>query len=405
MVYNAAWFQSVTKTPLPKVPSFSKTLQIDSVAPESPAAELRLRAGDKLLSVNGKSALVEDIPMLLARSSSVTYRFFLPRESSFLEVVTTGLPLGLQMSPSSDGIVTQYMRKTAFENEGIFTLWEREAYEHIRKACETANKRLNKGNFVGKLMGKKKTFSFADMMLAICDIEEGQLQSGYEALATYAANHAHRETSDVRAVLSYYNGLNAKTEKRIESYQEHIKDAYLSLPESRRIRNEAVKAGVEIDRVDSRIGRTLQTSQVWNVLEGGQGTKSLQTILDTLEQGQILPLCLMTAYRGNGPYNDALLPYIALQPNLRERLHPLVVLTNVLEKRKDRPHWNSHEDLAKKVNCPFFVLHGVFDDIIECLTPQGSPEFFALDHTGKIIWAGDLSTEYGYWDMLAKTKP
>ena len=403
MAYNSKWFQSVEKKTLPKAPAFSKTLQIDRVVPGSPAANLNLKPGDKLLSVNGKAALIEDIPALLAKSNSVQYRFFLPRESAFLEVATTGLPLGLQCSASSDGIAEQYKSKGEFEKEGLLTLWERGDYNHIREACAVSNKRLNKKNLVGKLMGKPKTFPFTEMMLAICDIEAGKTEAGYDALGDYTAKFAYGETSDVRSVLDYYHGRNAKSEKRIEGYQRMLESAYSSYPESQRIRNEAVKAGVEIDRSDARVERKVNMTATWTMLEGGQGTQSLGDILGAMPKGQILPLCLMTAYRGNGPYNDALLPYIALQPHVSERLHPLVVLTNVPEKRKDRPHWNANEDLAKKVNCPFIVLHGSFEEIIENFSPHGSPEFFALDKSGTIVWAGSLATDVEYWDMLDKS--
>ncbi len=403
MVYNSNWFQSVEKTPLPKAPAFSKTLQIDRVIAGSPAADLKLRPGDKLLSVNGAAAIIADIPSLLASSSSVTYRFFLPRESAFLEVATRGLPLGIITSISSDAIFEQYKGKGDFENEGLLTLWERGDYGHIRQACAIANKRLNIGNLLGKMVGKKKTFPLANMMTAICDIETGEAETGYAALGDYAVHHAAGQTSDVNAIIRYYNAMEMKSEKRRDAYQRGIEEAYSSYPESERIRSEAVRAGVEIDKPDMRIGRVINATSAWQYLEGGQGTTTLANILSGLAPGQILPLCLMAGYRGNGPYNDALLPYIAVQPYLSERMHPMVVLTSVAEKRKDRPYWNSHEDLAKKAGCPLVVLHGGMEDVVGEFSLRGAPEFFALDRNAKIIWTGDLGTDYGYWDMLDQT--
>jgi hypothetical protein len=400
MAYNANWFQSVEKKPLPKAPTFSKTLYIDRVVSGSPAADLNLKRGDKLLSVNGKAALIEDIPALLAKSSSVKYRFFLPRESAFLEVKTNGLPLGIVTSVSSEGIVDQYKSKGEFQKEGLLSLWEREDYDHIRVACAIANKRLNKGNFVGKLTGKPKSFSFTKLMLAVCDIETGETEIGYEDLGQYSVDDAHSETSDARAVLNYYHAKRAKAEARLDNYLQLVQSAYSGYPQSERIQREAVKAGVEINPKDARVGRQIQTSQSWDVLEGGQGTQSLADILAAMSPDQILPICLMTTYRGNGPYNEALLPYIAVQPHVSDRLHPLVVLTNIAEKRKDRPHWNSNEAVAKKAKCPFNVLYGSFDEVIEVFSPRGAPEFFALNKAGEIIWTGELSADYHYWDML-----
>ena len=402
MAHNPNWFQSVEKKPIPKAPAFSKTLQIDDVVSGSPAADLNLRQGDKLLSVNGKAAIIADIPNLLANSSSVKYRFFLPRDSAFLEVSTTGLPLGIKTSVSSDGIAEQYKSKGEFETQGLLTLWERGDYDRIRAACAVSNKRLNKKNLLGKLVGKPKSFPFTKMMLAICDIEEGKQAAGYKALGEFGQNQSAGYTSDVQAVLNYYHALNLKAENRPEAYANLMEEAHRSYPESIRIRDAALKVGAKIDLADGRIGRQVDTMREWTFLEGGQGSTSLQDVLDELPKGQVLPLCLMTAYRGNGPYNEALLPYIALQPHISERLAPLTVLTHVAEKRKDRPHWNSNEDLAKKMNCPLIVLHSSFEEIVEGFSVQFAPEFFVLDKTGTIVWTGPLATDYDYWDMLDK---
>ena len=400
MSHNPEWFESVEKKTIAKAPPFSKTLQIDKVAAGSPAANLKLRPGDKLLSVNGKAALIENIPELLAKSPSVQYRFFLPKETAFLEVKTLGLPLGIQTSPTSDGIVDQYRSKSEFEKEGLFTLWERGDYDHIKTACTLSNKRLNKGNLVGKLLGKPKSFSFTKLMSAICEIETGSAKAGYEALGEYSAAHAGAETSDVRAVLNYYHALNAKSEKQMGAYQNLMSDAFGSYSESAKITAEAVKAGIDINPTDNRIGLKLNPSHVWSVLEGGSGQQTLGDSLAALSPNQFLPLCFMSIYRGNGPYNDALLPYIAIQPFAKTRLHPLTVLTHTAEKRKDRPHWNSNEDLAKKKATPFTVLHGEHVGVIEGHNVRFAPEFVVVDKGGYVVWAGALATDFEYWEML-----
>ena len=402
MPTNPDWFQNIEKKKLPKAPPFSKTLQIDKIASDSPAAHLKLRQGDKLLSVNGKAALLQDIPLLLASSSSVQYRFFLPRETALLEVTTKALPLGFLSAPSSDGIVEQYKLKGEFEAEGLLQLWERGDYAHIRQACAITSKRLNKMNVLGRLTGRKKTIPFTDMMLAICEIETGNPKTGYKALKDYAADHAYGATSNIRGVLKTYLARHAREHGQNDDYYELIGEAFSLFPQSERIRRESLKAGLDINVPDPRIGRRVETSRTWQCLEGGQGIKSLGDMLAQMAPGHYLPLCLMTAYRGNSPYNQALLPYIALSPWINPRLHSLVVLTNQSEKRKDRPHWNSHENLARQVGCPLTVLFGDFDEqIIEDFAPRGAPEFFVLDRDGQIVWTGDLATDYDYWEVLA----
>jgi len=402
MTHNPDWFQSVTKKSATKAPSDAKTLEIDRVAPGSPAADLGLQRGDKFVSVNGKPALTADIPLLLAQSSSAAYRFYLPRDSASLDVKTKGLPLGIETSASSAGIAEQYKSKGEFEKAGLLTLWERRDYERIGQACAMSNARLNKYNLIGKLTGKPKSFSFTELMTAICEIETGNAASGYKALGKYEDDHAYAETSEVQAIINFYHGLKAKAQGNTGAYQQLVESAFESYPQSERLREEARSLGLEIDRADRRVGLSLPSAQSLKFLEGGKGTTSLHDILQAMTPTQILPLCLMTTFRGNGPYNDALIPYISLQPKISERLHPLVVLTDVAEKRKDRPHWFSNEDLAKKVKCPFMVLHGDLADVLQTLTPRGAPEFFALDRSGTVVWSGSLDADYDYWNMLAQ---
>ena len=402
MARNSNWFLSIEKKPIAKPPAFSKTLQIDKIAPGSPAEDLTLRPGDKLLSVNGKAALTTDIPELLASQDAVQYRFFLSNENSFLEVATTGLPLGIVTSASSDGIVDQYAAATTLEAEGLLKLWERGDYERIKQIVKSVDKRLNRMNVLGKLTGKRKTYSATTLMSAACEFEAGNAAAGKAGLEDYTLKHLHSETSDVNAVMSYYCGMEMKSQGNNEAYQSHIEEAYSSYPESARIRDEALHAGVEVDRPDPRVGTSVASDTPLTYLEGGQGVTSLRNLLAGLAPGKILPLCLMPTYRGNGPYNEALLPYIALYPFIKDKLHPLVVLTNVTAKRKDRPYWFSHEVLAKKQDVPLLVLHDPAAEFMEDFTPTGAPEFFALDQSGKIIWSGGLGEDYEYWDMMSQ---
>ena len=401
MARDSNWFLSIEKKPIANPPAFSKTLQIDKIASGSPAEDLRLRPGDKLLSVNGKPALTTDVPEMLATENSVQYRFFLPNENSFLEVATTGLPLGIVTSASSDGIVDQYAAATSLEAEGLMTLWERGDYERIKQIVKSVDKRLNRMNVFGKLTGKRKTYSATMLMSAASEFEAGNAEAAKAALEDYTLNHLHGETSDVNGVMSYYHGMAMKAQGNNEAYLAHLEDAYTSYPASGRIRDEALRAGLEVDRPDPRVGKSVASDTPLTYLEGGQGGTSLRNLLAGLAPGKMLPLCLMPTYRGNGPYNEALLPYIALYPFIKDRLHPLVVLTNVTEKRKDRPYWFSHEALAKKADCPLLVLHDPAAEFMEDFTPTGAPEFFALDHRGSIIWSGGLGEDYDYWHMLA----
>ncbi|MEE9348084.1 MAG: PDZ domain-containing protein [Robiginitomaculum sp.] len=399
MQFNKDWFVSVEKKPLPKPPPFSQTLQIDKVASGSPAESLRLRAGDKFLAINGAPALTANVAEIVAAGKPVKYRFFLPREKSFLEVeAKAGLPLGLLAAPSSDGIVAHYTKVAAFDTEGFMTLWEREDYPQIRAACKIANKRVNVRS-LGKLIGRPKSMPFADFMLGICDIEIGDREAGYAAIYKFGGSKAYGYTGDITAVIDYYRALEMKRQGDSLTYQDNMHSAYAAYPQSARITREALRAGVEINAPDGRIGTKLADYNL-TYLEGGNGATTLHAIISDIPKAKIMPLCLMAGYRGNGPYNEALLPYIAVYPYAKDRLHPMTVMTNIADKRTDRPHWNSHEDLARENKCPLTVALEPEEQFAEDLNLRGAPEFVMINSDGIIIWSGDLHSDYAYWEML-----
>lgn len=396
---NPYWLCSIQKQPLSNPPSLSRAVYIEKVAPGSPAESLGLQVGDVLLAINGHSALIVDIGEVLFANKAVDYRFFASNSSEIIQVKTQNIPLGIRTAPSSEGIVGQYLKKGLFATEGLFTLWERGEHEKLRIAAQACNK----PSFVGKLFGKKADFPPAELMVGIADIEAGNIEAGFTAIDKFA-QVMYDWTTDFHGLVHYYRGLNALRFNDIPRATELVNQALETSLESERVIATAEQLDIQVIDNESLVGRTLNLDYDLTYLRGGKGRVSLPSLLSNLQEGQILPLCLMPYYRGNGPYNAGLQAYVNIYEHVKNLIHPLVVLTDNAQRRKDRAYYFENEDAAFKRKIPLMILHEASASFGEDLGLRGAPSFHALNKFGQVVWSGSLDDGCAYWDMIAQAK-
>ena len=399
MNVNPNWFLSAQKKPAPQQPSLGQGVYIEKIAPSSPAASLGLQAGDTLLNINGQAALSADIADVLFVSETADYTFYLPQTSEFMQVKTKALPLGIRTAPSSDGIVQKYVRQGFCGTEGWFSLWERGEHEKLRIAAQACLKQ----SLVGKLFGKKPDFLPAELMVGIADIEAGNLDAGFAALDKFAQN-MYDWTTDFHGLVYYYRGLNALRENDTTRATELVNQALNTSLESARLIATAKQLDIQVIDNDSLIGRVLPLDYELTYLRGGKGATSIPDLLENMKGEQILPLCLMPYYRGNGPYNACLQAYVNIYGHVQDVVHPMVVMTDNAERKKDRAYYFKNEDAAFKRKIPLLVLHEATASFSKALSLRGAPSFHALNKSGRVVWSGSLDDGYAYWDMIAQAQ-
>ena len=396
---NSNWFLSVEKKPCLKPPFLGRSVCIEKIANGSPAEALGLQVGDVLLNINGHSALTADIDDVLFSSKKADYSFYLPKKNTLLHVKTQALPLGIRTAPSSEGIVDKYIKKNFYGSEGWFTLWERKDHANLRLAAQATIK----PSLIGKIFGKKEKFPPAELMLAICDIEAGELDVGFAALDDFAFN-MYDWTTDFHGLVHYYRGLNAMRLRDLAKAKELVAQALDTSLESGRVIATAKELELQIIDNSSLMGRILPLDYDLTYLRGGKGNANIPSLLANMKEGQILPLCLMPYYRGNGPYNAALQIYVNVMRHMKDAIHPMVIMTDNSVRKKDRAHYYTNEDAVFKRKIPLHILHEPTASFGEDLCLTGAPSFHALNKAGRVVWSGGLDDDFAYWEMIAQAK-
>lgn len=403
------WNIETNKSPLKKVPSFAKTRFIDEVVKGSPAESLGIQRGDKLLSINGEAAFSADIVNLLANSKRVDYAVFLTHENAILTIKTEALPLGVVSSPSSEAVLYEYSTVMGKDHEGFMTLWEREEHSLLSQAALAAKKLVNsKGrSLISKVMRKEAQHPIADLMLNIANAEVGGSVAAYQGIRDFQNQYSHQYTMDLSALAKFYLLQNAQQRGDIDNsdvkdYEQALKAILNDLQDSQRVAKIARTHGISqaLETKQELGSQSLTTNVSVEFLEGGKGSTTLAAIINAIPEGKLLPICFLGAYRGNGPYNDCLKAYISMYPHIQDTLAPMVVLTDVKDKPKNRPYWFQSEKLSLKKKIPLTIVYESNGTFISDLSLRASPEFAVLDHTGTIVSRNSLDDDVAYWKLL-----
>ncbi len=375
-----------------------KSLVITKVAPGSPAAALGLRPGDLFVSINGIAALDAKTPDILVAQDTATYVFISEQDGAQITVKTPALPMGIRTEAASADILASYESKPLHEFEGIEALWEREDYVEIRQVAKNAT---SKG-VIGKIGLSKSKNPLADVLVAICDVEEGKGKDPYQVIVDFEKQHGNNIRSDIAGIVTYYVARQHRENGNTRKY-DHLMRWVMESPhsqESPRLKADADANNVYYVSESIQLGKKFGPVAEMEYLEGGTGTGLVPDILRQTNPGQVAPVCLMLTYRGNGPYDDALKVYQAIYPFVKDRMRPLLVLTSVRDKSRDDPASFATEDALIAAGVPITILFDPLSYWADMIV-AGAPENIAVDDNAQIFWHDSLHDDYAYWDMLS----
>jgi len=396
MTQTQDWFSDIEEIPAENIQT-REALQIAKIATGSPAATLGLSVGDFLLSVNGQAALTLDLVETLLRGGDVTYSFYLRKKRKQLKIRTRALPLGLRLEATSEGLVTQYERGRRLSDfSGLMTLWERKEYASLRHLAQPTAR----GGLISKLMSKVRSDPMADLINAVCDIEDGNEAKGYAALEKFSENEVNFYTSDVHSLVHFYTALKLKREGSVGGFKLTMADAMNASQTSDRMVRMADSNEVYYVKKGQRLGQKHHSDIEMPCLEGEEKRCRLSDKVESLDAASVQPICFLPSYRGNGPYNDAMKLYHVMYPHVKDRMAPLFVITNISEKRPDRPHWFEAEQALISASIPITVAFDPNNFFVDDYL-TGSPEFIAVNKESVVIWDGPFDDDYDYWEMLS----
>lgn len=397
MMQTTQWFLNVDTIARPdKSPARSMT--ITKVASGSPAAALDLAPGDLFVSIDGTAALDAVLPDMLIGADTATYVFIRQSDSTQITVKTPALPMGIRTQATPDDVVQSYQTKPLHDFEGIQQLWDNEDYTRIRQICKKAT---SKG-VMGKIGLSKVKNPLAEVLVAVCDLEEGSGTAPIDTIIAFDKTHGDRVRSDIAAVISFYVARHHQLAGNQSKY-EHLMRWVMESPynhQFQRLRTEADANNIFYATESPHLNRTLDGWGEAEFLEGDDGKAFVPAIVKQGEPGRVIPFCLMLTYRGNGPYDDALKAYHAVYPFIKDRIAPLIVLTTVRDKDADHPEYFATEEALIAAGIPITILFDV-KSFWQDRVLAGAPENLVTDDKLKILWHDDLNDDFAYWDMLS----
>lgn len=357
-------------------PPLARCLEVKNVEPGSLAHKIMLAPGDLLVSMNGQSAGVLSPKLWKSSAKMREYIFYSPQSRERIELTTTGIDLGCDLKRTTELIKASYKPESR-DPEPLLELWEAGAWAALLELSAAA---LKKGSENSPLL----------VLYGAALYETAQFDRAVDLLRVYMRDYVRGWTTHYRGIASFYLGLDLGRKGEKDKVAEVLAMAYEDFPADR-IANAIVNLGAP--RPVPAImweGQDAPGDYELEALEGGGKTITMSEALNGMAQGHILLLCLLSSYRGNGPYNEFMERYLTLVRDFKPFVGPLHIFTEVKDRYPDRPHYFEAEDKARAAKAPFELLFDPSGNVSAMYGPRVSPFILALDQRGLVLTEGQL---------------
>ncbi len=381
--------KALQRTPGAPMPRPAQCQLVKRIAGHGVAAQAGVAPKDFLAAVDGQPASRLSPRLYMTHVAQRTYSFYSRPRHESIEVVTSGIDVGVIVEPTTPAIRATYNPKNN-DPTALEILWAGRDFEALE---DLSAKTLQDGRERG---------SPALLFHGASLYESGRLDAGAGEILEYLSKYGSNWTMNFGGIARYYVGLEARRRGREaealeiwkEAFQYHPVDRMAELIEKATGQRPSPPASVWLQRrfpVDSAYPS-------FDVPE--PQTLSLADALAPMSNDQLFAVCLLATYRSNGPYADFLLRW----NNYATFLHPffagLHVLTSRKERYPDREYHYEREAEVRKLGLPFHLLHEHDEQVMMTVLPPGSPAIFLLDRTGTVVYQGDLDS-VDVWDALA----
>jgi hypothetical protein len=403
---NNAWFIDISEEKLDTEFNETNASLIVDVARNSPASHLGLETGDYIVSVDGLYASAIDLEgRLLDGRENIEYQFYSYSKHININVSATTVPLGIVTEASSIGIVERYRSEGFYGWGDLMVLWKRQNWNALEEASELVSSNGVISRF-RRVFNKNFGISAEILFKGAAIYERGEREKGIDLIGRFIDDDLHNHETSLHAIAYLYAAKWAELNDDGDACRHWLAEANRSNGgHFERIVQEVYFKGYEApaDRYSWK-GKTFP--ELYTLLKLGESEAvSLQETLGSMSADQLLPVCVMPTYRGNGPYNEAMRCYRAIYKYVSHRVQPMQVILDSTEKRTDRDFWYENEELAINSGIPINLLHDKEQTVANKLKLEFSPVFYLLTNKGKIHYEGPLNRAYDYWDAISNSQP
>lgn len=357
-------------------PPRARCLEVKEVERGSLAEKILLAPGDLLVSMNGQSAATLS-PRLWRLAMKVReYIFYSPQSRERIELTTTSVDLGCELKRTSEMIQATY-KPEVFDPDPLMELWEAGAFPALLSLSTAAVRKAGENSPLYPIYGAAL-------------YETGKTNEAAAVMRNYLQKYVRSWTVNYRGLASFYLGLEKAREGDLDTASQILALAHADLPVDR-VANAVAELG--LPRPEKAVvwaGQTAPGDYELETLEGPRKTVTMSEALLGLKDGHILLLCLLTSYRGNGPYNEFMQRYLTLIRDFAPFIGPLHVITEVKDRYPDRPQYFETEDKVRASGAPFDLLFDPEGDVSGMYGPKVSPFVLTLNNRGLILTEGQL---------------
>ena len=396
------WFYSLRQFSANHHIDIGQACLVWRVAPHSPADALGLGPGDALISVNGVRVSGLDIDELLLSGQDMFYRFYLVRKRIILEISMPPIPLGIRLLESRERLVETYRKNGFYGAEGIMSLWEREDYEgllEIARCLETKPKI----SLLPKWLERTGRDPLAGVLEEICAFETRDGQDDLARLQSFVKEDIEDYPAEIQALAWYYLSCKARQNADVMYTQEYMQIAYGLYPDSGRLARAAENVGVKTHSLHPMLGRLIPDHYRLKTLkDNGSWAEetSLPELAETMQAGQLMPICFLPDTRDNLAYNQALRVYRTMIDQMGTRLAPMLVLCN----RAAETKLTDAEKDVRADGLPLTIALEESGNFVRDLDIHQSPTFWAINKSLRVVWTDGLVDACDYWSLLASVE-
>jgi len=168
---------------------------------------------------------------------------------------------------------------------------------------------------------------------------------------------------------------------------------------SETINQHVLEANMELATDSPKLGTQFPLTENLVVMDSGESF-SLDDYVTKADK-DISLMCVMPAYRANGPYSSFIKNYRTMYPYFKDHFNPMVVIADTQEYDNTK-YWLKAEKAVIQQGLPLHVLKDSAEAVNWHLEQRVSPVMYAINRSGKILYQGSFDQPIHYWQILAK---
>lgn len=379
-------------------PVEASCLRVKGVAPVSIAAQAGLAPGDLLVTVDGLAASDLRPDFMIQPSAGRVLVFQRPGEAEQTELEAAGIDIGTEFEATAACVAARYRPGKSDPSE-LGILWEAGDWPSLIKLAAGDMVLDPKGPYAPSAENRDYRNYPSLIFLGAALVENGREQEGRALIDEYMNEYDDNWTMNFSAIGYYYAAQSRFMESKAPEGLELLEESYRHHPYDKTAAVIAKLSGRKPVPPTAFSGRSFPARYSMPVL-AGSACGSLEQALSGLSAGQVMVVCLLASYRGNGPYNDFMKRYAALVEQFNGRLRLLHVITTTAEKNPAYPQYYEAEEKALARGTVMSVLFDQEGSVTRAASPNASPWCYVLDRSGIVHFEGTLYGT-GLWKALA----